>query len=213
MLAFTALAMLPDADMILVGLGVTDHGTIGHRGASHSLTLAVVAGVICAVAARRLRWPVLRTALVGAFAVASHALLDVLGEGGRGLPLFWPISDVRFHSPWRIFPDSPKGMEVLTRPGVMELALELLLFLPITLYALWPRIIDWRARRRLKQHAPQLTILDGGGTVDATAAPPIVPQTESGPVAEVPGIDLTVLGDPPRPVNDHERDPPLRSSG
>jgi inner membrane protein len=225
MLAFTALAMLPDADMILVGLGVADHGTVGHRGASHSLTLAVIAGLICAVAARRFRWPVLRTALVGGFAVASHALLDALDKGGRGLPLFWPISNARFHSPWQIFPDSPKGMEVLTRPGVMELALELLLFLPIAIYALWPRITDWRARERLRLQAPpQLTILDGGiaaGALDAAAAP-VAPTTEqTGPISEPiseptlapSGLDLMVLTEPARPVNDSERDPSIRSSG
>ena len=58
MIAFTALAILPDADVLLVALGATDHGPAGHRGASHSLTMAVVAGLICGLAARWRRWPV-----------------------------------------------------------------------------------------------------------------------------------------------------------
>ena len=86
MIAFTALALLPDADVLLVALGATDHGPAGHRGASHSLTMAAFAGLLCGLAARWRRWPVLRTALIGAFAVASHALLDVLGEGDVGCP-------------------------------------------------------------------------------------------------------------------------------
>jgi inner membrane protein len=228
MVAFTALALLPDADMILVGLGVADHGPVGHRGASHSLLLAVVAGIVCGLAARKLGWPALRTALVGTFAVASHALLDVLGEGGRGLPLLWPISHMRFHSPWRIFPDSPKGLQLLTRPGVIELAIELLLFLPITVYALWPRLTDWWARRRATpQSPPQLTVLDGGAMTPAPE-PVIVtdPQTDT----SITPLEIAADG-VPRPANDltrhpqtvseppamrradHERDPPVQSSG
>jgi len=208
MVVFTALALLPDADMILVGLGAADHGTVGHRGASHSLVLAVVAGVICALAARKLRWPVLRTALIGTFAVASHAVLDVLGEGGRGLPLLWPISDIRFHSPWRIFPNSPKGLELLTRPGVIELAIELLLFLPITIYALWPRITDWWTWRGAKpQSPPQLTVLDGGA---------VTPAPEAAPEPTPPIATLEIAADAiPRPSNDHDDDhePTVRSLG
>jgi inner membrane protein len=202
MVAFTALALLPDVDLVVCSLmGVPDRGTIGHRGASHSLTMALAAGFVCALVAYRFRWPVLRTALVGTFTVASHALLDVLGEGGRGLPLFWPFSDVRVHSPWRIFPDSPKGLELLTRPGVMELAIELLLFLPITIYALWPRLADALARWRGRpQSPPQLTVLEGGAVTPASpSAPPLA--------------SLELVDSGPLPANDHQGDPPLRSGG
>jgi inner membrane protein len=233
MIAFAALALLPDADLLLVALGATDRGAAGHRGASHSLTMALIAGLICALAARWRRWPVLRTALIGAFAVGSHALLDVLGEGGRGLPLLWPFSDVRFHSPWRIFPDAPRGMALLTRLGVIELAIELLLFLPITLYALWPRISEWWARRKTTpQSPPQLTVLDGGAV---TPAPEPIPAS----AATISTLESVAPDGAPRPANDlhdprtgseppamrsdgrspssrrddDERDPPVRSSG
>jgi inner membrane protein len=206
MIAFTALALLPDADVLLVALGATDHGPAGHRGASHSLTMAAFAGLVCALAARWRRWPVLRTALIGAFAVASHALLDVLGEGGRGLPLLWPFSDVRFHSPWRIFPDAPRGMKLLTRLGLIELAIELVLFLPITLYALWPRLMARWAARRAPSVAPQLTVLDGGAVT-----PPPTP-TELPTPAPLEILSVSVEERPP-PANDNERDPPQLSSG
>ena len=102
--------------------------------------MAFAAGVFCAVAARRWRWPVLRTALAGAAAVASHTLLDLLGAGGKNLALFWPLSSARFHSPWRFLPDAPRGLKLLSSTGLLEFVTEFALFLPITLYALWPQI-------------------------------------------------------------------------
>src|SRR6187399_1994294 len=105
---FAGLALLPDSDVMLVALGTCDAGACGHRGASHSLPVAIAIGLLAGLFARRLRWPVLRTALATTCAVASHALLDVLGAGGRGLPLLWPFSDARFMSPVRIFPDAPR---------------------------------------------------------------------------------------------------------
>src|SRR6187399_477017 len=82
---FAGLALLPDSDVLLVALGACDAGACGHRGASHSLPVAVGIGLLGVLAARRLGWPALRTFLATSFAVGSHALLDVLGAGGRGL--------------------------------------------------------------------------------------------------------------------------------
>ena len=106
MLTFAALSAMPDADVIAVALGAHDSGVIGHRGASHSLSIAVAVGVVCALVARRMRWPVLRTAIAGMLAVASHGILDALGEGGRGIPLLWPFSHTRFMSPLRLLPEN-----------------------------------------------------------------------------------------------------------
>jgi hypothetical protein len=47
--------------LVGVALGASDAGAAGHRGASHSLCVAIVAGIACAAMARRLGWPVLRT--------------------------------------------------------------------------------------------------------------------------------------------------------
>src|SRR6186997_306395 len=50
MLAWSALAMLPDADVIGFSIGVRYADPWGHRGAAHSLTIAVIgAGVIAAI--------------------------------------------------------------------------------------------------------------------------------------------------------------------
>ncbi|SRR5450432_359350 len=159
---FAAVSMLPDADVFLVAMGASDAGAIGHRGASHSLSVALGIGVLCAFAARRFGWPVMRTALAGTLAVASHALLDVLGFGGRGLMVFWPFSSTRFFSPWRVFPNAPRGIKLLSHAGLIELALELAIFSPITVYALWPQIRDriGRVRKRWGRRPPVLQIVD-----------------------------------------------------
>src|SRR5262249_48065730 len=151
---------LPDADVIAVVLGGPDHGALGHRGASHSLCIAVVVGALCALVARRVGWPVLRTAIAGTLAVASHGVLDAFGAGGRRIPLLWPFSDARFMSPWRVLPDAPRGFRLLSsRSGLLELAIEFLFFLPVTLAALWP----------LRAPKPRLVAIDGGATAPRSA--------------------------------------------
>ncbi len=154
---FTILSTLPDIDILLVALGASESGPLGHRGALHSLTMACAAGVFCALAARRWRWPVLRTALAGAAAVASHILLDLLGVRGKSLALFWPFSSARFHSPWSFLPDAPRGLKLLSGTGLLEFSTEFVLFLPITIYALWPQIRGWLGELRL----PRLRLIAG----------------------------------------------------
>lgn len=157
---FTILSTLPDIDVLLVALGASETGPFGHRGALHSLTMAFAAGVFCAAAARWWRWPVLRTALAGAAAVASHTFLDLLGAGGKNLALFWPLSSARFHSPWRFLPDAPRGLKLLSSSGLLEFVTEFALFLPVTLYALWPQLRARYAGLRL----PRLHVIDGAST-------------------------------------------------
>ena len=149
---FASLAMLPDADVLLVMLGTDDRGAVGHRGASHSLFFAAVVGALIGLVARRFGARGLRTALLAAIAVASHGLLDAIGEGGRGIPLLWPFSDERFFSPWRVLPDAPRGLKFLSWNGVFNITFEFICFLPFTAYSLWPR-----GRR-----GPGLTLQAGG---------------------------------------------------
>lgn len=188
LLLFVALALLPDADVALVALGACDDGACGHRGASHSLPFAIGIGLLAGLVARRLRWPVVRTIVAATFAVASHAMLDVLGAGGRGLPLLWPFSEARFISPIRIFPDAPRGLALLSIPGAINVAIEFAVFLPMMLYAVWPRLMARRSAGAIARAIPTLSRL----TFLAGAAEPSPAPAASSP---------------------DERDPQIRSVG
>jgi inner membrane protein len=168
---FAALATLPDADIALVALGASDAGPFGHRGAMHSLAMAVAVGLGGALAARRWRWPVGRTALAAFAAVASHTLLDLLDDGGKSLAIFWPLSSARYHLPWRLLPDAPRGLGLLSGAGLLELATEFALFLPVTIYALWPHVLA-----RTRQRRPSSLRLVAGQR-DAEQAPASSPRS------------------------------------
>jgi inner membrane protein len=138
-LTFAVLAELPDLDVLGVAVGLPDASLAGHRGVSHSLYVAVVLGLATAALARRFGWPFVRTAVAATVAVASHGALDACGEGGRAIPLLWPLTDTRFVSPWRCLPDAPRGFGMLSRPGLADLAIEFVVFFPLTAFALWGR--------------------------------------------------------------------------
>lgn len=89
-----ALPVLPDLD----AFSACPYGAMcGHRGFTHSLLFGVaIAAVAAPISFRHFQmrfWP-----LAGIlFAItASHAVLDVLTDGGFGIPLFWPVSNQRF---------------------------------------------------------------------------------------------------------------------
>ncbi|WNG40530.1 metal-dependent hydrolase [Archangium violaceum] len=139
MLLLSALAMLPDADVIAFKLGIPYAATWGHRGASHSLFLA--AGVALAIAAGTLvaRGPALKVGLLSFAALGSHGLLDAMTTGGLGAALLWPIDNLRYFFPLRPIPVAPIGARMLSARGLYVVMVELVLFLPFWAYALWPR--------------------------------------------------------------------------
>jgi inner membrane protein len=236
MAVFTGLAMLPDADVIMVAFGTADRGVLGHRGASHSLPVALVIGLLIAYLMQRYGWPVVRTAVMATAAVASHAVLDYLGEGGRGLPLLWPFAEMRFQSPVRIFPDAPRWPATLSGRGLTNIATEMLVFAPLTIYALWPRLATNVLRLLRRQPAVELVVVDNGATEPAaspvatpahapasaaaalSALPPAPPDTERvastaefGPPTATATDAATAAVAAEQPSTD--RDPPLRSAG
>jgi inner membrane protein len=134
-----ALSYLPDLDVIAFRFGIPYHAPWGHRGAAHSLGFAALVGLVLlglAPLARLPRWP---TALLGTAVMASHGLLDTLTDGGLGIALLWPFSHERFFAPWRPIPVAPIGARMLSARGLGVAVTELLMFLPLFVYALWPR--------------------------------------------------------------------------
>ena len=79
----------------------------GHRGQSHSLGAAFIAGGVAWAAMRaRSSGPRLRLAAAVAAAYASHVLLDWLGSDSRppiGIMALWPFSDTYSESPLHLF--------------------------------------------------------------------------------------------------------------
>ena len=138
MLFWASLALLPDADAVGFSFGIRYGDEWGHRGATHSLVFAAAVSVATWLCAPRFGAARSRAA-AGAFAVvASHPLLDTLTTGGRGCALFWPFDLTRYFAPWRFIPVAPIGRAFISTEGMWVATVELVLFLPFFVYALWP---------------------------------------------------------------------------
>jgi len=136
------LAIVPDVDVVGFRLGLGYESPWGHRGVTHSLLFAAaVAGLVA------LGWA--RARSVGAFlflfaCIVSHALLDMLTDGGQGVMLLWPLDETRLFLPWQPIRVSPIGARFFTARGLETIWSELAtIWLPAGLIA-WAAV---RARR------------------------------------------------------------------
>lgn len=133
MALYAALAMLPDLDVIGFGWDVKYEAPWGHRGAAHSILVALGAGAAFGLVSRSKRaW------LLGTLTVLSHGALDAMTTGGLGVAAFWPWSDVRHFFPLRPIPVAPIGLHFLSLRGLRCTVTELVLLAPCWLYAVWP---------------------------------------------------------------------------
>jgi inner membrane protein len=105
--ACAAAAVLPDADVLAFGLGIPYAHPLGHRGLTHAIPFAVLAG-----------WAISRVGFGAyanrawaaiALAMASHGVLDAFTNGGLGVGLALPFWNERFFFPWRPLEVSPIG--------------------------------------------------------------------------------------------------------
>jgi inner membrane protein len=142
----SALALLPDADVVAFWLGIPYAAPWGHRGASHSLAFAALLALGLGLAVHTAGGRGLRVGVFAFLALGSHGLLDALTDGGLGAALLWPFSDARYFSPLRPLPVAPIAGGMLSARGLYVLAVEALLFLPAFAYALWPRRAALRGR-------------------------------------------------------------------
>lgn len=102
-------SIIPDADVLAYQHGIPYSSIWGHRGWTHSLSFAVVFGTLIAgifYGKARDWW---KMALWFVLATASHPLLDMLTNGGRGCALWWPFSEERLFFPIRVIQVSPLG--------------------------------------------------------------------------------------------------------
>lgn len=101
-------AAAPDIDSLskhLFHLPVTS--IYAHRGAAHSLFVALAAGLIAALFHKRLGVRPLAAGVLVAAAMASHGLLDMMTDSGLPVAYLWPVSSVRLFADWRWIHSSP----------------------------------------------------------------------------------------------------------
>ncbi|HTI38627.1 MAG TPA: metal-dependent hydrolase [Vicinamibacterales bacterium] len=103
-----------------------------HRGISHSVGVALLAGLVTFALTRSPKW-----AAAGAAAWGSHVLLDWLGADSwppLGIPALWPFNGAYYRSPIAIFPSVSRQYWLGGRFiyfNVVALAVELVLLLPL----------------------------------------------------------------------------------
>lgn len=107
-------SVLPDADVLGFRYGIRYADVLGHRGLLHSLTFAVLLGLLVTVLAfpaiERFSWRWWRMAACFTLVTASHGLLDAMTNGGYGIAFFSPFDTRRYFLPWKPLQVSPIGI-------------------------------------------------------------------------------------------------------
>src|SRR5262245_23407227 len=86
MIAAAFCATLPDIDVVTFHFGIPYGSMLGHRGLTHSILFAAIAGTVTARAAFvTSAWAI---GVVFFLATLSHGLLDALTNGGLGVAFF-----------------------------------------------------------------------------------------------------------------------------
>lgn len=123
LLAGVAASILPDLDVIAFHLGIPYEHALGHRGFSHALLTAALVGLGATLAAPWLKNARLVVFLFVAACMASHGLLDMLTDGGKGVALFWPFTGQRMFFPWHEIEVSPLRLDRILSGRGVEVAL------------------------------------------------------------------------------------------
>lgn len=101
-------AAFPDVDGLFKHIwNIPQDSIYAHRGAAHSLFIALLAGLVAAAAHKRLKVTPIAAAVVVAAAMASHGLLDMMTNSGQPVAYLWPLSSARFFADWRPIDSSP----------------------------------------------------------------------------------------------------------
>lgn len=145
-IATVLLAIWPDADYASLLFEVRPNEIFGHRGATHSLVVAVALAALVALVVFRRQF--LRVFAFLAAVAASHGLLDAMTAGDLGVALFWPLTPARFHFPFALVASCPVGIdEYLGYWGLLTLANEVLyVIVPIALVVSFVERPDRRRR-------------------------------------------------------------------
>lgn len=111
LLVAAALAtIIPDLDVAAFFIGIPYADAFGHRGFTHSIAFAGLAGLLAAFFANKLNSTKLITFWMIFISMVSHPILDAFTNGGYGVAFFWPLSDSRYFMPWQPIMVSPIGI-------------------------------------------------------------------------------------------------------
>ncbi len=124
-IAGVILANVADLDVLGFPLGIPYADAWGHRGATHSVAMALVLGWVALWLLRPPEGERRRLGIYFVVAALSHGLLDMATTGGLGVALAWPLSKVRWFWPHRPIRVSPIGIgPFFTARGLRVLASE-----------------------------------------------------------------------------------------
>ena len=119
-------AAAPDVDGLFRHLfPVSPNSMYAHRGAAHSLFVALAAGLLAAAFHKRFGVRALTAGVVIAAAMASHGLLDMMTDSGQGVAYLWPVSFARLFADWRPIHSSPVHMALLYEQAFVRLQSDL----------------------------------------------------------------------------------------
>jgi inner membrane protein len=126
-------SMIPDLDVIGFRFNVPYASSFGHRGASHSLSFAVLLALMVSMLSHRLKSSFRATIVFVSLCTASHGLLDMCTNGGLGVALWWPVGHDRFFASCRFIEVSPIGHRFFSRAAGKVLWSELVwIWIPAT---------------------------------------------------------------------------------
>lgn len=141
-LAAAIASAAPDVDALANPIwGLPASSIYTHRGVTHSLFVAVAAGLIAAIFHKRLNVRPLTAGLVVGAAMASHGLLDMMTDYGLPVAYLWPLSSARVYADWRPIHSGPLELVHLSTQLLPRLKSELWqLILPMFASAIALRI-------------------------------------------------------------------------
>lgn len=147
------LPIIPDFDVIGFPLGIKYADMLGHRGLTHSLAFAIVAGFSTVGLFFKEEAPFSRRwwglAIFFTLLTASHGVFDAMTRGGGlGVAFFAPFDNTRYFLPWRVIKVSPiRPRSFLSERGVKVVITELLwVWLPFLL--IWASVFLFRKLRK-----------------------------------------------------------------
>ena len=127
----------------------TPSSIYAHRGAAHSLFVALAAGLVAAVFHKQLRVTPLVAGVVISAAMASHGLLDMMTDSGQPVAYLWPASSLRFFADWRPIHSGPVHLSHLLSNGFARLRSDVVqLIIPMFAIAIAVRVV--------RSHVPKL---------------------------------------------------------